>query len=102
MDYGKQVVVRLDSGNALTVALEGDSSETLAYTVSAGGQEIAKGGAVLAVNPANATGNTLASGTATLSFALADTAVVKYSGSYTGTVTFTVGVETADSTGGTD
>ena len=103
VDYGKQVVVRLSGDSALTVALEGDASETLAYTVKdANGNGIDKGGAVLAVNPANATGNALASGSAELAFSLAESAVVKYSGSYTGTVTFTVSVEQADSTGGTD
>lgn len=102
VDYGKQVVVRLSGGSALTVALEGDPNETLDYTVSAGGQKVDAGGAVLAVDPDDATETALASGSAELAFNLAESAVVKYSGSYTGTVTFTVSVEQADSTGGTD
>lgn len=54
------------------------------------------------MNPDDATSDTLAGGSTELTFNLAESAVVKYSGSYTGTVTFTVSVEQADSTGGTN
>ncbi|MDO5152750.1 MAG: hypothetical protein Q4D50_05250 [Eubacteriales bacterium] len=96
-DYSLKVKLTATSGtaNAFTLALENHSEETLAYTVTQNKQNVNVNDTVLTV----AGGTANSSGTATLTFALADT--VKYAGEYSGTVTFTVSVEKDASTGGT-
>ena len=90
------------TGTDFTLVLQDDATETLAYTVTKGTDEektpVKVDDTVLTV----AGGKANSSGSSILTFNLAENAVVKYSGSYTGTVTFTVSVETADSTDGTD
>ena len=103
---GKQVVVKLTGINVTSENADGDNDfkvktdegAELKYTVSAGGSVIQKDGTVLTVNPADTTSTAVASGEASLTFALNDT--VQYAGEYTGTVTFTVSVEAVPATGG--
>lgn len=94
-DKGSQVVVKLTAtdgtDNAFTVKTAEDA--VLNYTVRSGDTVINIGDTVLAVNPDDTTADTLANGSADLTFSLADGETVKYSGTYTGTVTFTIGIE---------
>ena len=90
----EQVNVSADS--LLNIALSESSftlqsadGEQIPYTVTNGGQTLKAGDSVLSV----AGGKADHSGAANLSFALAEDAIVKYSGTYTGTVTFRVSVE---------
>ena len=74
------------------------------YTVKIGTTDITTAEAsntVLTVNPSSTTSTAVASGSTQLTFALDDT--VQYAGEYTGTVTFTVSVESVptNSTGDT-
>lgn len=73
--------VKTTEGAALTYTVKKDENDTINVN-----------DAVLTVNPENATDGNGASGSTTLSFALNDT--IQYAGTYTGTVTFTVSVET--------
>lgn len=101
---GKQVVVKLTGINVTTENTNGDNDfkvktaegAELKYTVKIGTTDITTAEAsntVLTVNPASTTANAVASGSNNLTFALADTEVVKYAGTYSGTVTFNVSVD---------
>lgn len=61
----------------------------LAYTVTKDGKQVNAGDTVLAVEPGDTN-----SGSANLSFDLANGEVIKYAGEYKGTVTFNISVET--------
>lgn len=92
VDRGKQVVVKLTgtsgTNNAFTVKTAEEA--VLAYTVKNGDTVVDINDAVLAVNPGTAN-----SGSTTLTFT-APTSIT-YAGTYTGTVTFTVSVDTVPS-----
>ena len=87
---GSKVVVKLTgtsgTNNAFTV--KNTEGEELAYTVKNGTKNVNVGDTVLTVNPESAT-----TGSATLNFNAPDANSIKYSGTYSGTVTFTVSVE---------
>lgn len=87
---GSKVVVKLTgtsgTNNAFTV--KNTEGEELAYTVKNGTKNVNVGDTVLTVNPESAT-----TGSATLDFNAPDANSIKYSGTYSGTVTFTVSVE---------
>ena len=85
VEKGKYVSVSLAADNDFTVATA--EGAELTYTVTANGENIAAGGEILAVNPAD--GKT---GTANITFDI-DEAAIQYAGTYTGTATFTVSVE---------
>ena len=87
VEKGQYVSVTLAENNDFTVT-SGEGA-TLTYTVTKGGQPVAAGGEILAVNPAD--GKT---GTATITFDI-DESAIQYAGTYTGTVTFTIAVEAA-------
>lgn len=86
---GSQVVVKLTGTSEADNAFKLKTAEgaELTYTVKKGDTVVNIGDAVLSVNP-----TTEASGSATLTFAAP--ASVTHAGSYSGTVTFTVSVET--------
>ncbi|MDD6488722.1 MAG: hypothetical protein PUG48_02760 [Clostridia bacterium] len=87
---GSKVVVKLTgtsgTNNAFTV--KNTEGEELAYTVKNGTNNVNVGDTVLTVNPESAT-----TGSATLDFNAPDANSIKYSGTYSGTVTFTVSIE---------
>ena len=83
---GMQVEVALTNANGFTVATPQGAS--LTYTVKNGETIVNEGDTVLTVNPDN--GKT---GETTLTFTTPET--VKFAGDYTGTVTFTIAVNTA-------
>ena len=85
VEKGQYVSVTLAENNDFTVRTQ--QGAELTYTVTKGGQPVAAGGEILAVNPAD--GKT---GTANVTFAI-DEAAIKYAGTYTGTATFTVAVK---------
>lgn len=92
--YQVNVKITATSGdsNAFTVASNGGSgSDTLEYTVKNGNTEYKLNDTVLSVNPADGT----SSGSVSLAFALADGETALYSGTYSGTMTFTVSVDEA-------
>ena len=115
---GQQVVVKLTGINVTDAKPSGDNDfkvktdegAELKYTVKdASGNTINKDGTVLTVkagqnNETDANGNNLntgaSAGSVALTFALAEDEVVKYAGTYTGTVTFNVSVEAVPATGG--
>ena len=82
---GKQVEVALTNANGFTVATP--QGAELGYTVKNGETTVNEGDIVLTVNPDN--GKT---GETTLTFTTPET--VKFAGDYTGTVTFTIAVNT--------
>ena len=84
---GKQVEVALTNANGFTVATP--QGAELGYTVKNGETTVNEGDTVLAVNPDN--GKT---GETTLTFTTPET--VKFAGDYTGTVAFTIAVNTAE------
>lgn len=84
---GQYVSVTLAADNNFTVKTTEDAE--LTYTVTANGENIAAGGEILAVNPAD--GKT---GTATITFDI-DESAVQYAGTYTGSATFTIAVKDA-------
>ena len=84
---GKQVEVALTNANGFTVATP--QGAELGYTVKNGETTVNEGDTVLTVNPDN--GKT---GETTLTFTTPET--VKFAGDYTGTVTFTIAVDTAE------
>ena len=86
---GKQVEVALTNANGFTVATP--QGTELGYTVKNGETTVNEGDTVLTVNPDN--GKT---GETTLTFTTPET--VKFAGDYTGTVTFTIAVNTAEDT----
>ena len=83
---GKQVEVALTNANGFTVATP--QGAELGYTVKNGETTVNEGDTVLTVNPDN--GKT---GETTLTFTTPET--VKFAGDYTGTLTFTIAVNTA-------
>ena len=89
---GSKVVVKLTgtsgTNNAFTV--KNTEGAELAYTVKNGTKNVNVGDTVLTVNPESAT-----TGSATLNFNAPDANSIKYSGTYSGTVTFTVLLENA-------
>ena len=85
VEKGKYVSVTLADDNDFTVRTQ--QGAELSYTVTANDENVAAGGEILAVNPAD--GNT---GTATITFDI-DESDIKYAGTYTGTATFTVAVK---------
>ena len=84
-EKGQYVSVTLAADNNFTVT-SGESA-TLTYTVTKGGQPVAAGGEILAVDPTD--GKT---GTATITFDIDETAI-QYAGTYTGSATFTIAVK---------
>ena len=86
---GKQVEVALTNANGFTVATP--QGAKLGYTVKNGETTVNEGDTVLTVNPEG--GKT---GETTLTFTTPET--VKFAGDYTGTVTFTIAVNTAEDT----
>lgn len=92
VEKGKQVVVKLsgtgESDNAFKLRTQQGAAVT--YTVKNGDQAVNVGDSVLTVNP-----QTASSGSTKLSFVAPAAASILYAGTYTGTVTFTVSVETA-------
>ena len=85
VEKGQYVSVTLAADNNFTVT-SGEGA-TLTYTETNGGQPVAAGDEILAVNPAD--GKT---GTATVTFDI-DESAIQYAGTYTGTATFTVAVK---------
>ena len=84
---GKQVEVALTNANGFTVATP--QGAELGYTVKNGETIVNEGDTVLTVNPDyGKTGET------TITFTTPET--VKFAGDYTGTVTFTIAVSTAE------
>ena len=84
---GKQVEVALTNANGFTVATP--QGAELGYTVKNGETTVNEGDTVLTVNPdGGKTGET------TLTFTTPETA--QFAGDYTGTVTFTIAVNTAE------
>ena len=87
VEKGQYVSVTLAADNNFTVT-SGEGA-TLTYTVTANDKDIAAGGEILAVNPAD--GKT---GTATITFDI-DESAIQYAGTYIGTATFTIAVNPA-------
>ena len=85
VNKGQYVSVTLAADNNFTVKTT--EGAELTYTVTANGENVAAGGEILAVNPAD--GKT---GTATLTFDI-DESAIKYAGTYTGSATFTIAVK---------
>ena len=85
VEKGQYVSVTLAADNNFTVKTA--EGAELAYTVTANSENIAAGGEILAVNPAD--GKT---GTATITFDI-DESAIQYAGTYTGTATFTIAVK---------
>ena len=84
---GKQVEVTLTNANGFKVKTE--QGAELGYTVTIDGDAVAENDAVLSVNPdGGKTGET------TLKFVAPETA--QFAGDYTGSVTFTIAVSTAE------
>ena len=90
VEKGQYVSVTLAADNNFTVT-SGEGA-TLTYTVTKGGQPVAAGDEILAVNPAD--GKT---GTATIIFDI-DESTIQYAGTYTGTATFTIAVKAVPKT----
>ena len=85
VEKGQYVSVTLAADNNFTVKTT--EGAELTYTVTKGGQPVAAGDEILAVNPAD--GKT---GTATITFDIDETAI-QYAGTYTGSATFTIAVK---------
>ncbi len=84
---GKQVEVAISAADGFKLTTP--EGAELSYTVMSGDTVISNGGTVLTVNPANSkTGET------TLKFVAPET--VQFAGTYTGTVTFVIAVNTAE------
>ena len=91
--HGEYVEVTLSatSGENNAFTLQNEVGDVITYTVTAGGTQVSLGDSMLAVYPgANPSGST------ELAFALPQD--LKYPGNYTGTVTFTIAVNTAEQT----
>ena len=82
--------VVIAKGSKVVVKLTGTSGTNNAFTVKNGTKNVNVGDTVLTVNPESAT-----TGSATLNFNAPDANSIKYSGTYSGTVTFTVLLENA-------
>ena len=87
VEKGQYVSVTLAADNNFTVKTT--EGAELTYTVTANGENVAPGGEILAVNPADS-----AAGTANITFAIDETKI-QYAGTYTGTATFTIAVKDA-------
>ena len=85
VNKGQYVSVTLAADNNFTVKTA--EGAELTYTVTANGENVAPGGEILAVNPADS-----ATGTANITFDI-DESDIKYAGTYTGTATFTIAVK---------
>ena len=85
VEKGQYVSVTLAENNDFTVKTA--EGAELTYTVTANGENVATGGEILAVNPAD--GKT---GSATVTFDIDETAI-QYAGTYTGSATFTIAVK---------
>lgn len=85
VEKGQYVSVALAEENDFTVTTA--EGAELTYTVTKGGENIAAGGEILAVNPAD--GKT---GSADITFAI-DQSKIQYAGTYEGTATFTISVK---------
>ena len=85
VNKGQYVSVTLAADNNFTVKTA--EGAELTYTVTANGENVAAGGEILAVNPADS-----AAGTANITFDIDESAIV-YAGTYTGTATFTIAVK---------
>ena len=90
VEKGQYVSVTLAADNNFTVKTA--EGAELAYTVTANGENVAPGGEILAVNPAD--GKT---GSATVTFDI-DESAIQYAGTYTGTATFTIAVKDVQKT----
>ena len=82
---GQYVSVTLAADNNFTVKTT--EGAELTYTVTANGENVAAGGEILVVNPADS-----ATGTATVTFDI-DESAIQYAGTYTGSATFTIAVK---------
>ena len=82
---GQYVSVTLAENNDFTVATA--EGAELTYTVTANSANVAAGGEILAVNPADGKADT-----ATITFDIDETAI-QYAGTYTGSATFTIAVK---------
>ena len=85
VNKGQYVSVTLAADNNFTVKTT--EGAELTYTVTANGENVAAGGEILAVNPAD--GKT---GAATITFDI-DESTIQYAGTYTGSATFTIAVK---------
>ena len=85
VEKGQYVSVTLAADNNFTVKTT--EGAELTYTVTANGENIAAGGEILAVNPADGK-----NGTATITFDI-DESAIQYAGTYTGSATFTIAVK---------
>ena len=85
VEKGRYVSVTLAADNNFTVKTT--EGAELTYKVTANGENVAPGGEILAVNPAD--GKT---GTANITFDI-DESAIKYAGTYTGSATFTIAVK---------
>ncbi len=85
VNKGQYVSVTLAENNNFTVKTA--EGAELPYTVTANGENVAAGGEILAVNPADDK-----TGTATITFDI-DESAIQYAGTYTGTATFTIAVK---------
>ena len=91
VEKGKQVEVKITATSEAdnTFKLRTQQGAAVTYTVKNGQQAVAVGDTVLTVNPDSAH-----SGSTELSFVAPADESIPYAGTYTGTVTFTVSVET--------
>ena len=85
VEKGRYVSITLAADNNFTVKTA--EGAELTYTVTANGENIAAGGEILTVNPAD--GKT---GTANITFDI-DESAIQYAGTYTGSATFTIAVK---------
>lgn len=85
VEKGQYVSVTLAADNNFTVKTT--EGAELTYIVTANGENVAPGGEILAVNPAD--GKT---GSTTIAFDIDETKI-QYAGTYTGTATFTIAVK---------
>jgi len=85
VEKGQYVSVALAENNNFTVKTT--EGAELTYTVTANGENVAAGGEILAVNPAD--GKT---GSANITFDI-DESAIQYAGTYTGSATFTIAVK---------
>ena len=85
VEKGQYVSVSLAADNDFTVATA--EGAELTYTVTANGENVAPGGEILAVNPAD--GKT---DSTPITFDI-DESAIKYAGTYTGSATFTIAVK---------
>lgn len=106
LNYGEQVVVKLTGINQTDDNPQGDDTFTvntaegasLGYTVTnnSTGDSYGKGDAILTVKPEDGSGSTNLKCVLTAS----NSGDIKYAGNYSGTLTFTVSVESSESING--